>query len=229
LHVSVTDPYLRASPDAIVSCKCHRSNWLLEVKCPWTVRNVDPADAADSGVFEYVRKVNGTYKLVPCAATGYYEQVHGTMAVCGLAHCDFVIWTMRGMLVIPVEFDTDFWASARCQLQQFFEKVIVAEILTERVWRALPLFEDDDSAWCAVTSASCVADDPCVIGMQEFDDDIVLDDDKVEDSFLEGLQLQSTGSEFIDTGSCDNFEMCDVEPIFFDISDFVDEATVDLN
>jgi len=37
LCVSATDPYLRASPDAVVSCDCHQDSWLLEIKCPWTV------------------------------------------------------------------------------------------------------------------------------------------------------------------------------------------------
>ena len=174
---------------------------------------------------------NGIYTLLPGAATGYYEQVQGTLAVTGKVHCDFVIWTMTGMLVIPVKFDVEFWANAKHQLQMFFEKFVVAEILTERVWRALPLFDDDDddddSVSCAFASASCVNDDPCVVGVQEFDDDIVLEDDKMEDSFLQGLELQPTSPDLVEKDDCDNSEIC--EPMYFDLSDFEVEETVDLN
>jgi len=114
------------------------------------------------------------------------------MAVTGLTHCDFVIWTMCGMLVVPVEFDTEFWSTAKCQLQMFFENFVVAEILTERVWRALPLFDNQDSTSATSISDSCVDDAPNV--MQDFDDDVVLEDDKMEDSFFLEIQLQSTNS-----------------------------------
>jgi hypothetical protein len=38
LVISSTYPYLAASPDGEVSCKCHEDG-LYEVKCPWTHRN----------------------------------------------------------------------------------------------------------------------------------------------------------------------------------------------
>jgi len=79
--VSVTDPYLRHSPDAIASCSFHLEQRLVKIKCPWTDRNVDPADAIDAGIIKYVRKVSDAYSFIPGAVSGYYEQVQGTMAV----------------------------------------------------------------------------------------------------------------------------------------------------
>ena len=53
--------------------------------------------------------------------------------------------TLLGCLVIEVRFDAKFWCEvARPKLVEFFRKYVVAEILTERVWRGLPLFGDDD-------------------------------------------------------------------------------------
>lgn len=77
LCVSATDPYLRASPDAIVSCACHHDNWLLEIKCPWTVRNIDPADAVDAGQIKYVKKSMThmyCYHAVPLAIMNRYRE-----------------------------------------------------------------------------------------------------------------------------------------------------------
>jgi len=50
---------------------------------------------------------------------------------------------MHGILVVPMEFDSEFWEHAKCKLRNFFEKFVVAEILTERIWHTLPLFDDD--------------------------------------------------------------------------------------
>lgn len=147
LCVSNTEPYLRASPDGIVSCACHSDKWLLEIKCPWTARNLDPIEAIETGRVKYVHKMGDTYCLMPCDPMGYYEQVQGTMAVTGLTRCDFVLWTLRGTLVIHVPFDLEFWQmSAKPRLIHFFTNFVVAEILTERVWKALPLFETDDNS-----------------------------------------------------------------------------------
>lgn len=224
LCVCDSDLYLRASPDAIVSCVCHQYHWLLEIKCPWSVRNIDPADAVDSGATKYVRKTDGVYSLIPGAACGYYEQVQGTMAVCGLSRCDFVIWTMRGVLVIPVEFDSVFWDDAKCQLRKFCECYVVTEILTERVWRTLPLFDEDDIEPVAVS----VDDSADLDFVQEFDDDIVLDDDRHEEYCLSsGLQeRENTSSK--ETLSCDDDDAnyCSAQQFFFDFNDFEDEETV---
>ena len=45
LHVNPKYPYLGASPDGLVTCACC-GNGLLEVKCPYSVRNSPPTCAA---------------------------------------------------------------------------------------------------------------------------------------------------------------------------------------
>ena len=226
LCVSDTDPYLRASPDGIISCRCHPEQWLLEIKCPWTARNIDPADAIDAGVIRYVRKAHNSYSLIPGAPSGYYEQVQGTMAIMCLTHCDFVIWTLRGVLVIPVKFDAQFWEQSKSKLRIFFEKYVVAEILTERVWRALPLFDtdaadDDDepgTSQCDADVQAVFAD--VVVAAADDDDELgtrYCDVEYVQD-FDEGTVLQHSIN--------DNDECRDMQLMFFDISDFEEEETV---
>ena len=219
LCVSVTDPYLRASPDAIASCSCHQEQRLVEIKCPWTARNIDPADAIDAGIIKYVRKVSDAYSLIPGGVSGYYEQVQGTMAVTGLSHCDFVIWTMHGILVVPMDFDVEFWEHAKCKLRNFFEKFVVAEILTERIWRTLPLFDDD-----AVDDDDVERADSSVSLVQEFGGDIVLEDDRQEENFLShGFESECSGASLNDTATCETDNYCDyqdMQSVFFDFDDF---------
>jgi hypothetical protein len=153
LCVSPREPYLRASPDGIMSCSCHSESRLLEIKCPWSARHVDPVEAISSGLIRYVRKTAHQYELIP-SVDGYYEQVQGTMAIAQLKCCDFVIWTPKGMLMFAVQFDETFWNdSMKPGLAAFFQHFVVPEILTERVWRGLPLFEP--------AAISVVSDENC--------------------------------------------------------------------
>ena len=215
LCVSDTEPYLRASPDGLVSCACHPQQWIVEVKCPWTARNMDPADAINTGVIKYVRNDSGTFSLIPGAVSGYYEQVQGTMAVTGSAHCDFVLWTLCGMLILPVKFDTAFWETSRAALQRFFHQYVVCEILTERIWRALPLFDDD-------------SDEPDTSDCAIFDDDVALYSDVVGDAVLEDDKAEE---EFL-IHACETFESdsiddnCEWDVTFLDASDFDAEEVV---
>ena len=39
LFVSCENPIFGSSPDGIISCECHESG-LLEIKCPWTHRQI---------------------------------------------------------------------------------------------------------------------------------------------------------------------------------------------
>lgn len=62
------------------------------------------------------------------------------MALCKLKICDFVIWTLKGLLVIRIKFDETFWKEKMIpKLVAFFKVAIVTEVLTERVKRRIPL------------------------------------------------------------------------------------------
>ena len=64
--------YLRASPDGISSCDCH-GKCLLEIKSPWTARDIMPDDTLAK--LKYLENVNGYYSLKAKCSQGYYEQV----------------------------------------------------------------------------------------------------------------------------------------------------------
>lgn len=216
LCVNQTQPYLRASPDGLVACSCHGEKWLLEIKCPFSARNMDPVEAIHTGTLKYVTESDGGYSLVSGDSAGYFQQVQGTMAVTGLTRCDFVIWTLRGMLTFSVSFDSTFWHEmAKPKLKQFFEEYIVAEILTERVWRALPLFDTEEAC---VDVVSDVSDDNLQISsVSEFEADIFLQDDLLEDAFFNsGLTDIAQTSELAHDYGDDSEMQCN----FFDANDF---------
>jgi len=211
LHVDGHSQFLRASPDGIVSCSCHSDKRLIEIKCPWTARNVDPVDAVATGVIKYIRETNGSYSLVPGDSFGYYEQVQGTMAITETKTCDFIVWTLSGVLVFPVDFDANFWENgAKPMLTMFFCDYVVAEILTERVWRALPLFVD-----------SCVQ--KCTESGGYEDDDIEPENATDEMLTIDELVANELASDDHDISLDDTAFDAD----FFDVEDFAEEVIVE--
>ena len=51
----------------------------------------------------------------------WYYQIQGQMAITGIHHTDLVIYTNKGILVVPVEFNQLFWLRMLEKLHLFYE------------------------------------------------------------------------------------------------------------
>ncbi|XP_023930360.1 uncharacterized protein LOC106151446 [Lingula anatina] len=127
LVVAEDYPYIRGSPDGIITCSCH-SERVLEIKCPYSCRNMMVKDAIKCGKIRYL---DGNFMLKPFSTEGYYEQVQALMYILKLNKCEFVIWTNVDMMVIEVGYNAEF-----CQKKllpgcvSFFKQYIVPNILS---------------------------------------------------------------------------------------------------
>ena len=121
LFVDLEESYLGASPDAVVSCKCCGQG-ILEVKCPYTVRD----GITDDENF-FMSKANGKWYLKNNHI--YYYQVQMQLHVCMVSYCDFVVWTMRDLLIQRVRIDEIFFASKVEHLQAFYTNGILPEVI----------------------------------------------------------------------------------------------------
>lgn len=74
LLVSETHPYIRVSPDALIDCSCHGRR-LVEVKCPYSLRNKDIEASAKDGSVDYVETIAGQMHVKKGHSRGYYEQI----------------------------------------------------------------------------------------------------------------------------------------------------------
>lgn len=101
LHVNPKYPYLGASPDGLVTCACC-GNGLLEVKCPYSVRQSPPTCAAYLHAAE-----NGGYSL--SRDHEYYFQIQGQMGITERPYCDFVCWTLVGIHRERIKYDPVFF------------------------------------------------------------------------------------------------------------------------
>ena len=114
LIISHDYPFIGASPDLLVSCKCHGKG-LCEIKCPYKKKNERPNHENYSDHLELVDGVTRLRKK-----SSHYTQVQGQMGVTGLKYCDVFVYKHKGHFVERVEFDSAFWCDLLQKLKFFW-------------------------------------------------------------------------------------------------------------
>lgn len=121
--------FLGATPDGIVTCSCHPSS-LLEVKCPFSLRETDSLTQAISNKgTEFCLDNTGVLKKTH----RYYAQVQLQMFVFGTKLSHFVIWTPQWIHITEVERNDDYLSESLPKLEQFHLDHILPEILTRKM------------------------------------------------------------------------------------------------
>lgn len=115
-----------ASPDSIVYCDCC-SFRVLEVKCPFSLRDKSLQEEIDSGNFYIIKDEEGIYKLKKNHQ--YFYQVQLEMYVCSMENCDFMVWTPNEFIIINVPFDLEFMKIQIAICDKFWKDAILRELL----------------------------------------------------------------------------------------------------
>ena len=117
-------PFLGASPDAIVDCKCC-GRGTLEVKCPYCYKDGIPED--DVGFYMFKKDDAWTLKR----DHQYYYQIQLQMYVCHALYADFVVWTEGNTdpLIERIAVDYQFVTSKLADVKYFFMYGILPEIV----------------------------------------------------------------------------------------------------
>ena len=127
LHVNTDYPHLGASPDGIITCECCGEG-LLEIKCPYKYRDVDPNNITDQSFY---LKRNEQGEIVGLShGHEYYYQVQGQLALCVKDFCDFVCWTPKGIYVERILRDKPFFDELKLFLDNYFVNIILPILLT---------------------------------------------------------------------------------------------------
>ena len=113
--------FLGASPDGITS-----DARVVEVKCLWKFREKTPKEAAISS--GYVHEVEG--KLTLKTKSSWYTQMQIEMAACELEEGVLLIYTDKGICIVNVPFDKDFWLHLREKLKTFFLEFVLPVLLS---------------------------------------------------------------------------------------------------
>lgn len=140
--ISVTHPYLGASPDACVHDPTFEEIFgLAEIKCPYSQRNNTPEEACSGKDLCCTLEQSSTetrLKLKP--SHPYYSQVQGQMAIAQRPWCDFIIYTPRGLSVERIHFNQSFWNSELLpKLTSFYDNCVAPEIVSPMHAVGLPV------------------------------------------------------------------------------------------
>ena len=122
LFVCPQMPFIAASPDRIMSCKCC-PRYGIEIKCPYILRNQSFEDAwKDLGFIEEVegkRQLKRNHK--------YYAQVQGQTGCAGYENSFFVVWdpVSPAPYIEEIAFDRLFWDEMVKSLSIFFKQYVL--------------------------------------------------------------------------------------------------------
>ena len=116
-------PFVGASPDAIITCKCCGKG-VLEIKCPFCFKDGLPEE--DQHNFCMSQK-DGKWTLKKDHS--YYYQVQTQVNVCKLSYGDFVAWTERGIAVERITIDSTFFETIIKEVHHFFVYGMLPEIV----------------------------------------------------------------------------------------------------
>lgn len=127
LVISAQYPFIGCSPDGIVSCACHPSR-VLEIKCPYTMRNEHPKDAA---MAHGCSLINGVWSLDPTSE--YYHQVQAQMGIVGMDQCDLVVFTKKGIHTVRVFFKESFFTDMLPTVVRFFKEHVFVSLVQKHI------------------------------------------------------------------------------------------------
>ena len=130
--ISYKHPYLGTSPDGAVYDPSNSQHpfGFVEVKCPYTARNILPSQACSDSSFCCTFD-SQTASIMLKKTHSYYCQVQGQMGIGERSWCDFVIYTKRGIHVQRIWFDEAFWNLEHLpKLTSFYDNCVVPEIVS---------------------------------------------------------------------------------------------------
>ena len=130
LLISEEYPVLGCSVDGICTCKCippHPPK-IIEIKCPYSMRNENPKDVAIKSNCIY-DKSSGNWNVTPNSP--YYVQIQGQLGLYEYEDADLVIYTQKGIHVSHVHFDKEFFSSIVQKLVLFHKSYVLPALLKQ--------------------------------------------------------------------------------------------------
>ncbi|XP_057306787.1 uncharacterized protein LOC130644983 isoform X1 [Hydractinia symbiolongicarpus] len=130
LVLKATDHFFGVSPDAVINCSCCGLG-VVEIKCPYSLRETGLQKEIVSNKFYIKKSSYGTLSLDNNYQ--YYSQVQHKMYVCGVSHCDFVVWTPIEFVILRIYVDQMFIAEMVKKCSEFWMKCILPELFTRKL------------------------------------------------------------------------------------------------
>ncbi|XP_015257603.1 PREDICTED: uncharacterized protein LOC107102711 [Cyprinodon variegatus] len=135
LFIDSERPWLAASPDGIVVDESGNKLLCLEVKCPFKHKDRTVADAC-RGDPAFCLQLQDDDRQMPGkppvyvlkTSHCYYTQIQVQLAVTGLQQADLVVFTLKEMAIVPVEFDPQLWDETVSKLEFFYRDAVLPHV-----------------------------------------------------------------------------------------------------
>ncbi|XP_033763165.1 uncharacterized protein LOC117344514 [Pecten maximus] len=126
LFIDAEHPFMGASPDGVVCCKCCGKG-LLEVKCSYSFRDSTPQTVCDDPHYHLYSDDANIIHLK--TDSPWYIQIQGQMGVCKINWCDFVFYTKKGFSVERIYFDPAVYEQIIEKSERFWNKYVARALL----------------------------------------------------------------------------------------------------
>ncbi|KAI4824945.1 hypothetical protein KUCAC02_020656 [Chaenocephalus aceratus] len=126
LLIKREQPFLAASPDAMLACSCHGMG-VLEIKCPFKFREMSVEEMSKEK--DSCRDQNLELK----ESHQYYTQTQHQMYVTGASYCEFLMWLPTGGHVCTVFPDKEYTLTSVPVLTAFWEGHVRPELLFRKL------------------------------------------------------------------------------------------------
>ena len=147
LVVNCQWPYMGASPDGIIKCKCYGKG-VLEIKCPFCHKEASIKDAALDKDF-CLKQQPGEEQFQLDTQHAYYFQVQMQLLVCNVEYVDFCVCTFlrdvrnnyddSGVHIERIYKNPTFWEEYVKKAQDFFKICLLPELIDN--WYTRPTFK----------------------------------------------------------------------------------------
>lgn len=138
IFIDQIDKCLAASPDGLL----RDNKGIVEVKCAYASRDMDPVDAIKLGQIRCFKYDKDTQIISLNKKHPYYYQVQGQLHISQRDYCLFCIWTAPNynLKVERIERDDSFYENEmRNKLIDFYYKSLLPEIVDPRFNRNMPI------------------------------------------------------------------------------------------
>jgi len=125
-RVSLTEPWLSASPDGIIN-----GVELLEIKCPILKNTTTSLAEHFTMSYSDIKVVNGKPELQRNGVRGYYRQVQLGMFCTGLRMAKLLVWSSKEHILINVPYDAEYLAEQIKRLRGFYFSVMLPRVVDE--------------------------------------------------------------------------------------------------
>lgn len=162
LHISHLHPFLAATPDSKIICKCHGVS-IVEVKCPYTHRFDTIEESIEKDKSFCLQKIlqNNQEHLQLKTTHPYFYQIQLQLLVCDSNRCLFGVYTTKDFVCIPVLRNESFitqYMVPKCQV--FIREIILPELLS-KYWTVTRFRNDTNNAVVEIDLEICNATSPC--------------------------------------------------------------------